>query len=204
MKKIKISPFSIIWIIFLMLSNTPFIVPLICAVLLHEIGHMLCAKLLKIKIKSFELSLFGGRIKTQKEPSYVDELIFALGGPLAGFVGFAFTYKIALNNLTIPFCQSFLFPFSILSLCLSVFNLIPLTSLDGGRILKCSLCLLFSLDTADRILRITSFLTLLSLWLLSVYMMLKIANGVPMFIFCLIFFAKCFIFNIKTRDFERI
>ena len=204
MKKIKISPFSIIWIIFLMLSNTPFIVPLIFAVLLHEIGHMLCAKLLKIKIKSFELSLFGGRIKTQKEPSYVDELIFALGGPLAGFVGFAFTYKIALNNLTIPFCQSFLFPFSIISLCLSVFNLIPLTSLDGGRILKCSLCLLFSLDTADRILRITSFLTLLSLWLLSVYMMLKIANGVPMFIFCLIFFAKCFIFNIKTRDFVRI
>ena len=204
MKKIKISPFSIIWIIFLMLSNTPFIVPLICAVLLHEIGHMLCAKLLKIKIKSFELSLFGGRIKTQKEPSYVDELIFALGGPLAGFVGFAFTYKIALINLNIPFCQNFLFPFSILSLCLSIFNLIPLTSLDGGRILKCSLCLLFSLDIADKILRITSFLTLLSLWLLSVYMMLKIANGVPMFIFCLIFFAKCFIFNIKTRDFERI
>ncbi len=204
MKKIKISPFSIIWIIFLMLSNTPFIVPLICAVLLHEIGHILCAKILKIKIKSFELSLFGGRIKTEKDPSYVDELIFALGGPLVGFVGFAFTYKIALSNLTIPFCQSFLFPFSILSLCLSIFNLIPLTSLDGGRILKCTLCLLFSLDTADKILRITSFSTLLSLWLLSVYMMLKISNGVPMFIFCLIFFAKCFIFNIKIRDFERI
>ncbi len=204
MKKIKVSPLSIIWIVFLILSNTPFVFPLLCAVILHEIGHLLYAKILKIKIKSFELSLFGGRIKTQKEPSYIDELMFALGGPLAGFIGFAFTYKIALNNLTTPFCQNFLFPFSILSLCLSVFNLIPLTSLDGGRILKCALCLLFSLDTAEKILRITSFLTLISLWMLSVYMMLRISNGVPMFIFCLIFFAKCFIFNIKTRDFERI
>ena len=204
MKRIKISLLSIVWIAVLMLTNTPFIMPLLCAVLLHEIGHIICAMILKIKIKSFELSIFGGRIKTEKEPSYVDELIFALGGPLAGFIGFAFTYQFALNNLDIPFCQAFLFPFSVLSLCLSIFNLIPLTSLDGGRILKCTLCLLFSLDIADKILRITSFLTLVSLWMLSVYMMLKTANGVPMFVFCLIFFSKCFIFNIKTRDFERI
>ena len=204
MKRIKISILSIVWIVVLMLTNTPFIIPLLCAVLLHEIGHLLCARILKIKIKSFELSIFGGRIKTEKDPSYVDELIFALGGPLAGFIGFAFTYKIALNNLNIPFCQTFLFPFSVLSLCLSIFNLIPLTSLDGGRILKCTLCLLFSLDTAEKILKVTSFFTLVSLWMLSVYMMLKTANGVPMFVFCLIFFSKCFIFNIKTRDFERI
>lgn len=204
MKKIKISPLSIIWIAFLMFSNTPFIIPMICAVLLHEIGHLLCAKILKIKIKCFELSIFGGRIKTLKDPPYIDELIFALGGPLLGFVGFAFTYKIALHNISTPFCQSFLFPFSILSLCLSIFNLIPLASLDGGRILNCILCLMFSVNLAEKILRITSFFALLSLWMLSVYMMLKISNGVPMFIFCLIFFAKCFIFNTKTRDFESI
>ena len=100
--------------------------------------------------------------------------------------------------------QNVLFPFSILSLCLSIFNLIPLVSLYGGRILKCALCLIFSLDTAEKILRITSFITLVSLWMLSVYMMLRISNGIPMFIFCLIFFSSCFVFNIKTRDFERI
>ena len=204
MKRIKISLLSIVWIVVLILTNTPFIMPLLCAVILHEIGHLLCAKLLKIQIKSFEFSIFGGRIKTEKEPSYIDELLFALGGPLAGIIGFAFTYKFALNNLDIPLCQAFLFPFSVISLCLSIFNLIPLTSLDGGRILKCTLCLLFPLDTADKILRFTSFFTLVSLWMLSVYMMLKTANGVPMFVFCLIFFSKCFIFNIKTRDFERI
>lgn len=204
MKKIKISPLSIIWIIFLMLSNTPFIFPLLCAVLLHECGHLLCASILKIKIQRFDLSLLGARIKTGNTLSYIDELILALGGPLAGFLGFAFTFKIALGNISIPFFQKFLFPFSMLSLCLSIFNLLPLASLDGGRILKCVLCLIFSLDTAEKILRFMSFLTLLSLWMFSVYMMLKISNGVPMFIFCLIFFLKCFVLNSKTRDFESI
>lgn len=202
MKKIKISPLSIIWILFLIFTETPFIIPLICAVILHEFGHLLCALILKIKIKRFDLSLLGARITTCSQLSYVDEIVFALGGPLMGFLGFAFTFKIALMNISEPFCRSFLFPFSLLSLCLSVFNLIPLSSLDGGRILKCALCLIFSLDTAEKIAKVTTFLTLVSLWMLTVYMMLKIAYGLPMFIFCLIFFSKCFIFNTKNRDFE--
>ncbi len=202
MKKIKISILSAIWIVFLIISKTPFIIPLLCAVILHECGHLLCAVILKIKIKRFDLSLLGARIKTYSTLSYKDELVFALGGPLMGLLGFALTFKIAIANFYSPFCQSFLFPFSILSLCLSIFNLLPLASLDGGRILKCALGLIFSLDTAEKVIKIASFLTLISLWMLSVYMMLKISNGVPMFIFCLIFFAKCFIKSIKNGDLE--
>jgi hypothetical protein len=37
-----------------------------------------------------------------------------------------------------------------------------------------------------------------------VYMMIRMANGLPMFIFCLIFFSKCFVFNKKNADFESI
>ena len=203
MKKIKISPLSIIWIGFLIFTETPFIIPLLFAVLLHECGHLLCAAMLKIKIQRFDLSLLGARIKTKHELSYFDELIFALGGPLLGFLGFAFTLKPSLANLSLPFCQGFLFPFSILSLCLSIFNLIPLSSLDGGRILKCVLCMIFSLDVAEQIVKFISFLTLISLWMLSIYMMIKIARGLPMFFFCLIFFSKCFVFSIKNGDLER-
>lgn len=202
MKKVKISLLSIVWIAFLFISKTPFIFPLLCAVILHESGHLLCAKILKIEILSFDLSLLGARIKTKRELSYFDEMIFALAGPLMGFLGFAFTFKIALAGILHPFCKDFLFPFSMLSLCLSIFNLVPLSSLDGGRILKCLLSLIFPLDIAEKIMSFFSLLTLLSLWMLSVYMMLKIANGVPMFIFCLIFFSKCFIRNAKNGDFE--
>ena len=204
MKRIKISPLSIIWIAFLLLSNTPFIFPLLCAIALHEAGHILCAKILKIKLQSFDLSLLGARIKVARELSYADEIIFSLGGPLAGFLGFALTFKIALSNIALPFCQSFLFPFSMLSLCLSIFNLIPLNSLDGGRTLKCLICLLFSLEIAEKIMRFVTILTLLTLWFLSVYMMLKLSNGVAMFFFCLIFFSKCFVRSVKNGDLESI
>ena len=204
MPKIKISIINIMWLFYLLISNTPFIIPLICAIALHEAGHLFCALLLKIKIKSFELSILGGQIKTCEALSYTDELIFAIGGPLFGVLGFAFTFGLAMNNIFITFYRDFLFPFSILSLCLAIFNLVPLASLDGGRILKCILCLLFSLDTAEKLMRFSSFLSLISLWMLSVYMMLKISSGVPMFVFCLIFFIKCFILYNKNRDFARI
>ena len=197
MPKIRISILSAIWFIYLMISNTSFIIPLICAVVLHEAGHIVLAIILKIKICSIDLSILGARIKTQKTPSYIDELLFSLGGPLFGFLGFLFTYKIALIH-------NFLFPFSILSLCLSIFNLLPLSSLDGERILKCIFCITFSIDIAEKITKSTSFLTLIILWLLSVYMMIRMANGLPMFIFCLIFFSKCFVFNKKNADFESI
>ena len=201
MPKIKISIISTIWLIYLLISNTPFIIPLICAIILHECGHLFFALLLKIKIQSFELSIMSARIKTYGDLSYIDELIFALGGPLFGLLGFLFTFKFALHNLSLPIFQNFIFPFSVLSLCLALFNLIPLASLDGGRILKCLLCLTFSLNFAEKAIQIVSFLSLFSLWLLSVYMILKITSGLPMFVFCLIFFSKCFIWGKKSRDF---
>ncbi len=204
MKRIKISLLSVIWVVALMLTNTPFIIPLLFAVILHEVGHILCAKILKIELQRFDLSLLGARIKTKRELSYADEILFALGGPIAGFLGFGLTFNFALSHINIPFYQAFLFPFSLLSLCLSIFNLIPLNSLDGGRILKCLLCLLFSLDIAEKIMRFVTLLTLLSLWFLSIYMMLKISNGIAMFFFCLIFFSKCFIHSVKNGDLERI
>lgn len=203
MKKVKISPLSLIWFTFLLFSKTPFILPMICAIILHELGHILSAFILKIKIQSFELSILGARITTKESLSYIDELLFSLGGPLMGIIGFIFTLSPSLNYADFPICQDFLFPFSILSLCLSIFNLIPLPSLDGGRILKCLVCLIFSLPTADKILHFTYFLTLLCLWMLSVYMMLKTSNGVPMFIFCLIFFSKCFICKAQNGDLAR-
>ena len=201
MPKIKCTITSIIWLFYLLISNTPFVFPLVCAVALHETGHLFLALVLKIKIQSIDLSILGARIKTRDALPYIDELIFALGGPLLGYLGFAFTFKIALSSISIPFYQNFLFPFSILSLCLSIFNLIPLDSLDGGRILKCLLCLAFSLDFAEKIMQFVSFFSILSLWLLSVYMLLKVSTGLPMFVFCLIFFSKCFILSKKNRDF---
>lgn len=198
MPKIKASFVSIVWLLALIGLKTPYLFPTLAAVALHEAGHIFFARILKIKIKCVHLSLLGARLEVGGEISYARELLLALGGPLFGLLGFAGTFLPAQK------CESpQLLYFSIISLVLALFNLLPLESLDGGRILKCLLCLCFKLEIATKIMSILSFLTLFVLWLFSVYVMLKISTGLTTFVFCSFFFAKCFIFNKKNGDLKR-
>lgn len=202
MNKIKISPLCIIWIMILIQFQSNLLFPLLCAIVLHEMGHLIAARILKIKIKRFRLSILGARIETEGELSYADEFLLAAGGPFFGMLGFALTFFYAFNHTHIPLIATFLLPFSLISLCLTVFNLIPLSTLDGGRMLFCILCKLFSLEFAIKIIRLSSFFTLFAFWIFSVYLVIKISAGLSMLVFCSVFFAKCFIFDIKNRDLE--
>ncbi len=195
MPTVKTSLITILWAIVLVSSQAPYFLPTLLAIALHELGHILFAFLLKIKIKCFHLSLLGARLEIVGEISYKKELLLALGGPLFGVLGFAFSISPALN-----YELESLLNFSVISLILALFNLLPLESLDGGRMLKCTLCLCFKLKTANKIMSLACFLTLFTLWMFSVYVMLKIASGLQTFVFCSFFFAKCFIFNEKNGD----
>lgn len=189
-KKISFSLLSCLWLTVLVLLKVPYILSMICAVALHESGHLLYARLRRIPILSFELSMLGAQIKIDPSRlSYTDELLLAAAGPLAGLLGSAVCPSL--------FSGADLLPFSVISLCLSLFNLIPIETLDGGRILKCAISVLFSPDAADRALRISSFITLFVLWLFSVYLMLKSIDGVSVFAFSAILFVKFFIFEHK-------
>lgn len=168
---------------------------LIVAIAIHEFGHVLFAKMFKIKLKKFELSPLGARIETANEISYKEEFFLALGGPALGFISLSFVFPIVEKS------QNALL-FLIITLCINIFNLFPISSFDGGRILKCIAYSLFPLRIAEKTVLTISFLTAFSLWLLSVYMLIKIGAGLSMLVFCSIFFAKCFIFNKKNGDFE--
>lgn len=203
MKKITLSPLSIIWLMAISYFNPQQLFPLFFAIALHELGHITLAKMQNVKIKRFKFSLLGAALETNGDISYKKELLIALGGPLFGALGSIVAFSTAKELVNAQGLQSSLEQFSIISLCLSMFNLIPLSSLDGAMILKCLLCQFFSLEIAVTVLRITSFFTLLCLWLFSVYFMLKLGAGLPMFVFCLFFFSKCFIFNNKNGDLKR-
>ena len=195
MSKIKIPLITIIWMITMVYSYSTVLPFLVLAILIHEFGHWLFAKLFNVKLKSFELSPLGARIETAHEISYKEEFFLALGGPLLGFISFA---------VVLPFAHQSngALMFVVISLCINIFNLLPISTFDGGRILKCLALSVFSLKIAQKIIAITSFLTAFSLWLLSVYMLIKIGAGLSMLIFCSIFFAKRFIFNTKNGDFK--
>jgi stage IV sporulation protein FB len=200
-RKLKISPTSIIWIAFLIKFQSNIVIPLAFAIALHEAGHLIIARLLKIEIKEMRISILGARIETKNELSYTDEFLFASGGPFFGFLGFALTFPYSSQNLNIDFVRNFLLPFSLICLCLTIFNLIPLLSLDGGRMLFCILCKAVSLSFALKIIRLSSFFILFSFWIFSVYLLLKISAGLSMLVFCSIFFIKCFVLSSKNGDF---
>ena len=200
-KRISVSIFSCVWILVLFLLDVPYILPMILAVALHECGHLFCARLLKIRVLRLEFSMLGARINIDDTfLSYKNEFLLAMSGPLAGAIGFALCFPISSRFCALHFFSEFLLPFSVISLCLALFNLIPIDTLDGGRMLRCAISQIFSSERADLVMKICTFLTLILLWSLSVYMMIKVVSGLTLFIFSAILFINFFIKDNKTCD----
>ena len=204
-KRISVSPLSCIWFTVLLLLDTPYLFPMVCAVCLHEAGHILFAYLLHVRISRIEISMLGARMKVNGTAlSYKKEFMLALGGPLAGALGFLFCFPIALRYSALPFFCEGLLPFSVISLALSVFNLIPIDTLDGGRMLRCAISHIFSCETADTVMKICTFFALILLWSFSVYLMLRTVTGVTLFVFSAILFINHFISGRKKCDKARL
>ncbi|PKM77440.1 MAG: peptidase M50 [Firmicutes bacterium HGW-Firmicutes-15] len=103
------------------------------SVLVHEIGHVVMALALGVKVAEIELLPFGGQAKiedfTGLEPDR--EIYIALAGPavslsLAGIFYF----------LRPDMASSYLPLFININLFLGIFNLCPALPLDGGRIMR--------------------------------------------------------------------
>ncbi len=94
------------------------------AVGLHELGHILALLLLKVPVYSGRVSLAGACIDTGAM-TYGQEMVAALAGPMVGLLPLLFWKYIP--------------QFAIVSLLLSLINLLPLYPLDGGRALACAL-----------------------------------------------------------------
>lgn len=193
MRKIRISFISVIWLAVSIYTSRELIIPLGLAIALHEAGHLLCATALGVKITRLTLSPLGARMELESDVSYKDELLIAASGPIAGLLGFALTVRSFSSEAPLS-C------FSVISLALALFNLLPLSTLDGGRVARCLLCLCLPLEIAHRVARILSFLVIFSFWLFAVYVMIKFSGGLSAFVFCAIFFIKCFIFNKENGD----
>lgn len=105
----------------------------ICALifsLMHEIGHLAAIKIFGGRIKGFSLGLSGIKIeKSHGELSYHGECITALCGPVVNLV-FALVFC-ALKSDN----DSYILPFYI-NIGLFIVNMLPMSSLDGGRFLR--------------------------------------------------------------------
>ena len=187
--KIKIGFFAILLFLSLLLTHSFFSLASLLAALLHELGHLLAARICHIRMKEFSVGLFGAGL-TPKDGlySYFDEILLCLAGPLSNFF-FAFSVLLFTKQEPSPFCVAFLFS----SFAFGILNLLPIKGFDGARILRALLLLRFRLDLVEKLLSFLSFSFIFLLWSLSVYLLFRTLSSLSLFVFSLSLFVRVFI-----------
>lgn len=142
---ISINPLiiPILLILFFMDELANYIIILICA-FLHELGHIITAIILKLKIKSIQILPIGisARIDIPNCRYLRQEIILYLSGPLTNLL--LILPIILLLKLNWIINSELGYHLILVNLSLACLNLLPVIPLDGGRILNSILCFNFS------------------------------------------------------------
>ena len=166
-KRVRIRPFRVLALV-------------LGAAALHECGHWAAAWGVGARVRGLTLDLFGARMELEGFLSYGAEIFVAAGGPLAGFLGTALAYPLWRSGGSEAAGL-----FAVASGVLGAVNLLPVGTLDGGRMLACGAAWLWGESVARGLLRITTGLLLGALWMVAVYGLLRAGHMLSLFAFSL-------------------
>ncbi len=183
---LKIGFFAVLFVLCLCIYSPHYFPSLFFSVVIHESGHIIFAKLRKISLCEFKLGIFGAALTPRDSLfSYGDEIIMCIGGPLFNFL----SAGMAAALFSLPASNVFIMS----SLALGTLNLLPIIGFDGGRIFAALFNMLLPCRVSMTIMKILSFAILFSLWCFSLYLLLRTASSLTMFIFSISLFVKIFI-----------
>lgn len=186
--KIRIDLFGILMAISLYITHSYLSLAAILAASLHELGHIIAARLCGISLRELRLGIFGASLKINDTLySYKQEIALSTAGPAVNFISALLLFPLIRD------ADAFISFFIAASLFLGTLNLLPVSDFDGGRILSCAISSISSPDKAQKVLTVSSFVVIFSLWCLSVYFILRLSASLSLFIFSLALFAKIFI-----------
>lgn len=144
------------------------------AAVAHELFHYAALRLCGVNVDEVTIGMHGATMRTESmEPS--TETICALAGPLGG--------------LCLLFLSRWAPYIAICGLFQSLYNLLPIFPLDGGRALLGILRCVLSADSADRIYSIIKVSVLLIFLIMSVVCLYFRLGLIPL-IFTVILFLK--------------
>lgn len=118
---------SLLWL----LDTSGVLSALLPAVLFHELGHALALRLCGAHVAALHFETCGLRMDYRGGLSPGGEVLCALAGPLFGM-----TYAVAAALAGRALASEYLLCSAGISLALTVFNLLPASMLDGGRVLE--------------------------------------------------------------------
>lgn len=164
----------------LVFDRTGFILPLLFAVLVHELGHLAAMWVLDCAPKRIRLVPAAVEITTKLQSGGRYEIFIALCGPAINLLLFAtlFVNYLAFGNegyLTVGF----------INLLIGLFNLLPVTGLDGGTVLFNILCRKAEPSRAALIMRIINLSVALAALVIAVTLCFKGQFNLSFFILAL-------------------
>jgi len=105
------------------------------SLLVHEFGHALVARKLKLRPDHILLHAFGGVTRLGRQPRPKEGMITILAGPLAGLALGILTFVLLQTLDLTGALRAAVWLLCWFNLFWSLFNLLPIGDLDGGRFL---------------------------------------------------------------------
>lgn len=184
-RKWSVTPLALLFFVGMLVSDRSGIfLATVIAAGVHEMGHLLAARWMKIPLSAVRIDLLGARIAvSHRLISYGKEWLLCAAGPL---------FSLLLSAAAVPLwlCFDFFYVLSCTSLLLGFLNLLPVASFDGGRMAEVTLTCFLGQNAACRIMNTVTVSALFLLWLLSVYFLLRSSGGFSVFCFSLGLLAR--------------
>ena len=183
--RIRITPGALLLLGVMLVTRDVLFPATLLAATWHECGHLLAARLLGVRLRLLELDIPGARLfPAGPLPSYAAEGWLAVAGPAASFLLAALIY---------PLNGSFFTALLAATLSLGFFNLLPIGSFDGGRILGAVLAPLTSEHVGARVVHVASYLSLFFLFSLSATCLLRYGENLSLGVLCASLFVRIFL-----------
>ena len=157
----------------------------VVAVLIHEFGHILAVALSGGRVKTVRAGVAGMElIYISGDLSYACDMLLATAGPAASFFAgmlcvtlgkyFGFSYSEFFAGINLIFC---------------LFNLIPVSALDGGKILHAAVAAIFGPFFAERTRVCVDAAIISILFVGGIYVAIKFSHN-PTLLICAVMILK--------------
>ena len=209
--KISIGPDGFLAVCGVLFSNNSKagFICLLCA-MIHELGHICAAKFMHIELSELRLGFAGARIYPADENMpYRKEFFLCACGPIFNLISalaaalliflskgesiptsLAISDAISILDGSGEGIISALYLFISVSLLQAFLNLLPVESLDGGRMMVSAISQFGDVHTAQRAQTVSTALAAVTLWTLSVYILLRTGNGIGVLVSAACMFSK--------------
>lgn len=173
---IKISPqLYVLAAIIILTVPLPWLVGWILAVVIHELFHCIALCLIGKEIENIQFGLDGAKIYTGKLSDW-QTVFCALAGPAGGF--FLLSIKFILPEA------------ALCSLLLSVYNLIPIFPLDGGRAFRGMMHIILPDPINNTVTAIIEKIVLVVMCILCLFAAFAWKLGIIPLLFAMLFVTK--------------